>query len=309
MQSHCYKSSGSFIYLRVVASLWLWLLHLSLAAEAYSLDGKTALITGSGGGIGKGIAQELVNRGAQVILHYNQREKETQQFQQHLGESCLGVLQCDFRHSPSKLKSFMNDAHGLCAAVDKKLDILINNAGIVTKLAIQDDTDDLSSWHETMAVNLHAPHLLSKYFVKHRIDDDSINNDDGGDGGVIINVSSIHGERSNEFMSAYAASKAALDSLTRTMAIEYAQHTIRVNAIAPGVVPVERTKVAFSNPDVMKSWTDRLPLGRTGTVEEVAKATIPLIENEWITGTIWQVDGGMMARANMPVRDRPEPAR
>ena len=107
---------------------------------------------------------------------------------------------------------------------------------------------------------------------QHRIDNDDDDSNDGGGGGVIINVSSIHGERSNGYMSAYAASKAALDSLTRTMAIEYAQYNIRVNAIAPGVVPVERTKVAFSNPQIMKSWTDKLPLGRTGTVEEVAKA-------------------------------------
>mmetsp|Transcript_10891 Transcript_10891/g.25992 ORF Transcript_10891/g.25992 Transcript_10891/m.25992 type:complete len:125 (-) Transcript_10891:128-502(-) len=82
---------------------------------------------------------------------------------------------------------------------------------------------------------------------------------------------------------------------------------IRVNNIAPGVVPVERTAAAFSDPATMKSWTDRLPLQRTGTVSEIAHACIPLFENDWITGSTWQIDGGMMSRANMPQRPRPPP--
>jgi glucose 1-dehydrogenase len=312
-----YKKSTS---VRVVPSFgvwWIWCWSLSILrqqqhqhrpttfANAYSLVGKTALVTGSSGGIGKGIAQELALRGAQVILHYNTREREVMEFQQQLGpDRCLGVLHCDFRHPPKTLQSFMDDAQSLCANKGKHLDVLVNNAGIVTKLAIQDDTEELSSWHETMAVNLHAPNLLSKCFVRNWIDN---NRNEKGDNGVIINVSSIHGDRSNEYMSAYAASKAALDSLTRTMSIEYAPYGVRVNAVAPGVVPVERTRAAFDDPDTMRSWTDRLPLGRTGTIEEVAMATIPLIENDWITGTVWQVDGGMMARANMPLRDKPPP--
>ncbi|KAL3914767.1 MAG: hypothetical protein SGILL_005964, partial [Bacillariaceae sp.] len=269
-----------------------------------------ALVTGSAGGIGKGIAQELVNRGAQVVLHYNERKTEALEFQQQLGaEHCLGAVYCDFRDSPKVVHAFMEEVQGQC---DGQLDILVNNAGVVTKMALEDDSDDISSWHETMMVNLHAPNLLSKLFVKrwsggggeHASSDD--HKSEGG--GVIINISSIHGERSNEYMGAYAASKAALDSLTRSMAIEYSTYGVRVNAIAPGVVPVERTQAVFANPDISNSWTERLPLERTGTVEEVAKATIPLIENDWITGTIWQIDGGMMARANMPQRDRPVPS-
>jgi glucose 1-dehydrogenase len=259
------------------------------------------LVTGSGGGIGKGIAQELVNRGAQVVLHYNERKIEALELQEQLGpQSCLGALHCDFRDSPKKMHAFMEQVQDLCSG---ELDILVNNAGIVTKLALEDDSDELKSWHETMAVNLHAPNLLSKLFVQRWKEEEAID----GDGGVIINVSSIHGEKPNEYMGAYAASKSALDSLTRTMSIEFAYYNVRVNAIAPGVVPVERTQPVFSNPEITKSWTDRLPLQRTGTVQEVAQATMPLIENEWITGTTWQIDGGMMARANMPQRERPYP--
>ncbi|KAG7354845.1 Short-chain dehydrogenase/reductase SDR [Nitzschia inconspicua] len=276
-------------------------MSLLSTVAAFSLQGKKALVTGSSGGIGKGVAQTLVDRGAQVVIHYNERKSEAMEFQQQLGKKkCLGAIHCDFRDPTSKIVRFMEQVNELCGG---ELDILVNNAGIVTKLALEDDTDDLSSWHDTMAVNLHAPNLLSKIFVNRF--STSLMSSDVTTRGVIINVSSIHGERSNEYMGAYAASKAALDSLTRTMAIEYAPYRVRVNAISPGVVPVERSQAAFSDPIIMGQWCDRLALQRVGTVQEVAEACIPLIENDWITGSIWQVDGGMMARANMPLRDRP----
>jgi glucose 1-dehydrogenase len=268
-----------------------------MAAMTYSIEGKRVLVTGSSGGIGKGIALELGRRGAQVIVHYNMREKEAYATQKELGEQCLGVLHCDFRE-PDSIPSFMDRVQECCKG--QGLDILINNAGVVKKLALEDDDQVLSIWHETLAVNLHAPNLLSKLALPQMK-----TNTNGG--GVIINVSSIHGEKSNEYMGAYAASKSALDSLTRTMAIEFAPHNVRVNAISPGVVPVERTAQAFQDPAIRGAWEERMPLGRVGTVEQVAQACIPLIENEWITGSILQIDGGLMARANLPARARPSP--
>ena len=293
--------------------------------DAFSLKGKTALVTGSAGGIGKGIARILAKKGAKIIIHYHEREKEAYDFARNeLGpEKCLGVLQCDFRDIQS-IPSFFQQARDLCSSCNDdedgqqqqpKLDVLINNAGAITKMALDDDDDNLTIWLETMAVNLHAPNLLGKLFAEQFKRDDQDHDDnnnieygDGrnGDGGIIINVSSIHGDRSNEYMGAYAASKAALESLTRTMAIEYAPLNIRANAIAPGIVPVERTAQIFKDsPQILESWTEKLPLQKAGTVEEVATACLPLIENEWITGVVWQIDGGMMARANMPQRSRP----
>ena len=89
------------------------------------------------------------------------------------------------------------------------------------------------------------------------------------------------------------------------MACEYASDGIRVNSIAPGVVPVERTEQAFSDQSVVDMWTPHLPVGRLGTVEDIAEATLMLATNEWMTGSVLTVDGGMMARANMPIRPRP----
>eukprot|EP00547_Thalassionema_nitzschioides_P009081 CAMPEP_0194225590 /NCGR_PEP_ID=MMETSP0156-20130528/39958_1 /TAXON_ID=33649 /ORGANISM="Thalassionema nitzschioides, Strain L26-B" /LENGTH=273 /DNA_ID=CAMNT_0038957601 /DNA_START=41 /DNA_END=865 /DNA_ORIENTATION=- len=268
-----------------------------------TLEGKRALVTGSSGGIGKAIALELVNLGAKIVIHYNSRQREAIELRDILGSSCLGVLHCDFL-DPDTIPTFLNSVKDCCCkesscSDDEEgcLDILVNNAGIVNKMALEDD-NALSVWHETMAVNLHAPCQISNLALPlmKRLND----------GGVIINVSSIHGEKSNEYMGAYAASKAALDSLTRTMAIEFAPHNIRVNAIAPGVVPVERTESYFQNPANMKTWTEKLPLQRVGTVEEIARACVSMIENKWLTGSIWSIDGGMMARANFPLRPRPD---
>ena len=289
---------GSFR--RFVGIICIFVVGALHCVSAYSMDGKVALVTGSSGGIGKGIALELANQGCKVIVHYHERKQGATDTQRQLGDMCLGVVQCDFRQ-PDTIPDFMNKVLEHCG--DKPLDILFNNAGAVTKLAMEDDSDGLEIWHQTLAINLHAPCQLSKLFLEHRKSLDT--KTDLSNGGVIINVSSIHGDRSNEYMGAYAASKAALDALTKTLSMEFAPHNIRVNTISPGVVPVERTAEVFKDPEVVKAWADNIPANRVGTVEEVAKAMLPLITNEWITGTIWNVDGGMMARGHYPSRPRP----
>eukprot|EP00531_Pseudo-nitzschia_arenysensis_P002343 CAMPEP_0116115294 /NCGR_PEP_ID=MMETSP0329-20121206/432_1 /TAXON_ID=697910 /ORGANISM="Pseudo-nitzschia arenysensis, Strain B593" /LENGTH=306 /DNA_ID=CAMNT_0003608721 /DNA_START=166 /DNA_END=1086 /DNA_ORIENTATION=- len=291
----------SLILLVLIATLLL------KSTEAFSLNGKAVLVTGSAGGIGKGIAKLLAEHGAKIIVHYHTREEEAKQFEEELGpEQCLGILHCDFRNI-SSIPAFFERAKDLCA--NAKLDVLVNNAGAITKAPLDSDDDALTTWRDTIAVNLDAPNLLGKLFAEQFETKDVTCSAEGTitTKGIILNVGSIHGDRSNEFMGAYAASKAALESLTRTMAIEYAQRGIRANLIAPGIVPVERTAKFFDeHPETLKGWTDKIPIGRAGSVEEVAKACLPLIENEWITGTIWQIDGGMMSRANMPERQRPQ---
>ena len=339
---------------------------LVLVVDAYSLQGKRAIVTGSSGGIGRGIALELTRQGCQVLVHYNTRvdgARETANLINNITNSniayksmtgvdsrtgggeggglrataitrsrataitraratgaasssaattttssyynsqgCAGILQCDFRYA-SNLERFQR-------SVDKiwpdGYDILINNAGIIGKLALEDDDDvddARSHWNDIMAVNLHAPRRLSQWAVPRM--NVGRRPGGGGIGGVIVHVSSIHGETSNEYMGAYAASKAALDSLTKTMAIEYAVHNIRVNAIAPGIVIVERTAETLSDPMSQQPWLDHLLVNRLGSVDDVAQATLPLLTNDWVTGTIWKVDGGITARGNLPKRDRP----
>ena len=280
--------------------MWCCMIQLSLLVLAcstasfclaYNLQGKRVLVTGASGGIGRGIALLLGREhGCHVLVHYHTRSEGAQETLAALQDHAAGIVQADFR-DPAEI-------HRMFAQLDEiwpeGLDVVVNNAGVVTKEALDDDDAYLTSWHETLAVNLHAPRLISQ-LAKRRMKQ----------GGVILNVSSIHGEKSTEWMTAYAVSKSALDALTRGLALEYAADGIRVNGIAPGVVPVERTAPAFADEKVTTMWKEKLPLDALGTVEQIAEACVPLLTNDWITGTTWQIDGGMMARANFPDRPRP----
>jgi glucose 1-dehydrogenase len=262
--------------------LVLVILQLAYFSNGYSISGKNVLVTGSAGGIGKGIALKLASHGANVIIHYNTRQAEAEDTKLMLGKSCLGALYCDFRNQET-IPAFMSNVQNLCA---DGLDVLVNNAGTITKMPLEDDDENISSWHDTLAVNIHTPYMLSKLALP--------NMKKKGEG-VIVNISSIHGEKSNEYMGAYACSKAGLDSMTRTMAIEFAPYNIRVNGVAPGVVPVERTETIFQDQATHNSWIEKTVIGKLGTVEEVAEVCLPMIENEWVTGSIWQIDGGLVS--------------
>eukprot|EP01083_Nonionella_stella_P058472 153099_1 len=117
---------------------------------------------------------------------------------------------------------------------DGEIDILVNNAGLITKLAAEDEDENFTSWMDTIQVNLNAPYQLSTLAHKRMKKQEN--------GGVIINNSSIHGSISVEWMTAYASSKAAMDRMTAGLALEWARDKVRVNAVAPGIVPVERTE-------------------------------------------------------------------
>jgi len=273
------------------------------AAQAYSFEGKRAVVTGSSGGIGRGIALALAREGCRVMIHYHVRQSLAEETAELIrrdanSSSLAGIVQADFRDN-SQIREMMNKIDDVWP---DGYDILVNNAGIVSKQALEDDDDrTLTTWYDTMQVNLHAPRLLSHMSVPR------MRKRNSGDGGVILQVSSIHGERSNEYVAPYSASKAALDMLTRSMAMEYAPYGIRSVGVAPGIVAVERTADVFADPDAVKAWTDRMPIPRLGRVEDVADVVVQMIRSEWVTGAVWQVDGGIMARSNLPDRARPTP--
>ncbi|CAM9535870.1 unnamed protein product, partial [Heterosigma akashiwo] len=278
--------------------LWVFLATMQHLARAFNFANKKALVTGSSGGIGAAIAKELANKGARVLVHYNTRQngaKETKQEIIGMGGICDGLIQCDFRDpkNVNKMMSIIDQQWG------GGIDILVNNAGLVTKLAAEDEDDSFSSWMETIQVNLNAPYQLSKLAYE-RMKKQK-------EGGNIINVSSIHGAVSVEYMVAYAASKAAMDRMTAGLSNEWAKDGVRVNAIAPGIVPVERTEAILSQQASQDLWLPHLPVGRMGTVQECAHAVVYLCENEWTSGTVLTLDGGMTGRSNMPVRPKPTP--
>ncbi|MEA3405587.1 MAG: SDR family oxidoreductase [Pseudomonadota bacterium] len=256
------------------------------------LEDRRVLITGASSGIGAGMARVLAKQGCKLVLHYNQNEAGIQQTLQYVKEqgALAEVIQCDFRDLKS-LPNFFEQAW----SVYDGLDGLVNNAGIVTKsTSVKDPFGD--KFADTLTVNLQAPYQLSTLFAKACIT--------AKQPGAVVNNTSIHGQATCEWFSAYAASKAGLDAITKVQASEWGQHGIRVNGLAPGVVPVERTNDILLQPDMQNKWCERMPAGRYGTTEEMGEATAYLLSDAtlWMTGSILTIDGGLIARGNYPVR-------
>ena len=246
---------------------------------------KRILVTGSSSGIGAGIARSFAKYNAKLILHYNNNYNgviETKNEVCRLG-SKAEIIQCDFRKE-ELAGDFFEEAVGYFDGVD----ILINNAGVVTKKNILDT--DIEVWKETLSINLNFPFILSKLFASRLIKK--------GEVGTILHISSIHGVQTRENLCAYASSKAALNTLTKIQSIEWAEHKIRVNAIAPGIVEVERNKDVLEEDKDL--WLPKILLKRYGTTNEIGELAVYLSSNlaAWITGQVFTIDGGTTARGN-----------
>lgn len=256
------------------------------------LQGCRVLITGASSGIGAGMAKVLAGYGCKLVLHYNRNEKgiaQTLATVQEMGAEAE-VIRCDFEKL-DQLEAFFDQAWQFFDG----LDALVNNAGLITKSLSLKDPDG-EKFAKTLAVNLQAPYQLSCCFAKACID--------ANQPGAIVNNSSIHGQATCEWFAAYAASKAALDAVTKVQAIEWGKHGIRVNVLAPGVVPVERTFDILNKPEMEQKWTSSMPAGRYGTVDEMGEATAYLLSEHasWMSGSILTLDGGLIARGNYPQR-------
>lgn len=264
----------------------------SLQPNFPDLKGKRILITGASSGIGVGMAKTLAQAGCRLILHYNNNEvgiHKTLNTVTELGIDAK-ILHCDFNNLDS-VKPFFTKAWQLFDGLDG----LVNNAGVITKSLSLEDAN-AEQFNQTLMVNLQAPYLLSTSFAS--------SCKQAKKKGVIVNNSSIHGQDTCEWFAAYAASKAALDAITKVHAIEWGQFGVRVNALAPGVVPVERTFDILHEEKMQQKWVGAMPAGRYGTVEDMGMATAYLLSDatQWMSGSILTVDGGLIARGNYPPR-------
>lgn len=256
------------------------------------LQGRRVFITGASSGIGAGMAKVLAGYGCKLVLHYNRNEKgiaQTLATVKEMGGEAE-IIRGDFEQL-DQLDKLFEQAWQFFGG----LDALVNNAGLITKtLSLKDPAGEKFS--RTLAVNLQAPYQLSCAFAKACIEAKQV--------GAIVNNSSIHGQATCEWFAAYAASKAALDAVTKVQAIEWGKYGIRVNVLAPGVVPVERTFDILNKPEMEQKWTNAMPAGRYGTVEEMGEATAYLLSehSSWMSGSILTLDGGLIARGNYPQR-------
>ncbi|QKI88702.1 SDR family NAD(P)-dependent oxidoreductase [Thiomicrorhabdus xiamenensis] len=256
------------------------------------LAGKRVLITGASSGIGAGMARVLAGYGCKLVLHYchNQSGIENTLADVEAFGAEADVFRCDFTRLDT-LEAFFEQAWDRFDG----LDALVNNAGIVSKVtALKDPKGE--QFNQTLAVNLQAPYQLSCCFAQKCIA--------AKQPGRIVNNSSIHGQQTCEWFSAYAASKAALDAVSKVQAVEWGQYGINVNVLAPGVVPVERTDRILSQEEMKQKWTGAMPVGRYGTTQEMGEATAYLLSDltSWMSGSVLTLDGGLIARGNYPQR-------
>lgn len=238
------------------------------------LKDKVVLITGSTHGIGSAMALEFAKRGAKVLL--NGRKELPSELAGELNKlsATYHYLQVDLANTD--LKDFSEDAWNVYGQVD----ILINNAGLNRdKMFIGMKEADFD---QVIDLDLKVPFFLSKNLIKKMNKKRS---------GVIINLSSIVGIHGNAGQANYAAAKAGLIGLTKSIAREAAMRNIRVNSIAPGMIDTQMTAVLSEH--VKKNILEQIPLKRLGNPSEVAQTAIFLAQNDYITGQNIVVDGGM----------------
>jgi NAD(P)-dependent dehydrogenase (short-subunit alcohol dehydrogenase family) len=246
------------------------------------LAGKVALVTGSGSGIGRAIAERFAREGARVIvndLHRDRAEETVQRIAAAGGE--VLAIQADVTQSAA-VQAMVEQ--GLAAF--GRIDILVNNAG-----ASQGDdilSFDEATWDWNLAVVLKSVYLCSRAVLPQMIERRS---------GAIVNISSVNGivGLGEE---AYSAAKAGMNVLTKNMAVKYGRFGIRVNAICPGTVrtPIWGPRLE-KDPHIFEKLAKWYPLGRVGEPEDIANAALFLASDEaaWITGALLVVDGGLLA--------------
>lgn len=256
------------------------------AANLLSLEGKVAVVTGAGSGIGRGIALRLAEYGAAVAILDINREAGAQT-ERAIAEAGgkAHVIQCDV----SAAADCRRATQEILAAFGR-IDILCNNAGIV----IRKDAPSLEEreWDAVLDVTLKGVYLLSHEVIPHMIRDG---------GGVIINTGSGWSLKGGAKAVAYCAAKGGVLNLTRAMAIDHGKDNIRVNCVCPGDIDTpmlagECRQLGEDPARFMKEAADR-PLNRVGTPEDVANAVLFLSSDmsKWITGAHLVVDGGGLA--------------
>ncbi|EAX47030.1 short-chain dehydrogenase/reductase SDR [Thermosinus carboxydivorans Nor1] len=247
------------------------------------LSGKTALVTGGSKGIGFGMACALAHAGADIVIvsrNLAEGEKAAQEIR-NMGRKAMAIS-CDVT-IPAAVNAMVEKA----LATFGKIDILLNNAGMNIRKPVVEVTEE--DWDKVLDTNLKGIFLVAQRVGKEMIKQQS---------GKVINVASILGVIGLPWLASYAASKGGIVQLTKVLALEWAQYNINVNCIAPAYIRTPMTEGWLSDQVRLQSILSNTPLGRLGTVEDLAGPVV-FLASDWsnyITGHTLLVDGGWTAR-------------
>lgn len=247
------------------------------------LKGRTIVVTGGNSGIGEAIVLAAASEGANVVIDYVAHPEETDTLVQRIeqaGGHAVGV-QADVSKS--------EDLHAMVrTAVDTfgRLDVLVNNAGIETRTGLLDTSE--ADFEKVMAVNMKSAFFGSQAAAKQFIAQ--------GDGGLIINISSVHEDWPMPGNIAYCVSKGGIRMLARTAGVELGGHGIRMVNVAPGAVSTPINASTEADPEKMRRLNAAIPLGRVAHAEEIADVVVFLASGKagYMTATTVTIDGGIM---------------
>jgi glucose 1-dehydrogenase len=246
------------------------------------LDGKRALVTGASSGIGAAIASELGAQGAKVGINYRGNPEGAQAVARRIQTQHPHALplQADVSKPEAVSRMFreVDQAWG-------GIDILVNNAGMDGERALGWEAN-LEAWRQVIEVNLFGAYYCAREALQRMVPQRS---------GVVLSITSVHEVIAWSGYSAYAASKAGLSVLMRTLAQEAAPHGVRVLAVGPGAIKTPINQSVWSDPKGLKDLLEKIPLGRVGEPEEVARMVALLVSGaaSYLTGCTVFVDGGM----------------
>ncbi len=249
------------------------------------LQGKNVLITGASSGIGQAIAIRFAKEGANVAINYRsgaQQAEETLELAKAARGGAEGkqfTIHADVADEAQVKEMFAKTLENFGS-----LDVLINNAGILKQSASHEV--DIADFDRVLAVNLRGPFLCSREAIRHFLT---------RGGGAIVNNSSVHEIIPKPKYAGYSVSKGGMENLTRSLALEYADRGIRVNAVGPGAIETPMNKAWIDNPKARGEVESHIPMGRAGKSDEIAAVFAFLASDEasYITGQTLFACGGL----------------